>query len=490
MHVDPIVGLSAYQARELAFGLGLMKYGKETVAQVRQASWRSSTSCFVEGGLLAPRGQPARRPQERRRDRARREDQLRRQRRVPPPRAGRSSATRTRKTRSSSRPSAGRPLLRVARRQHRLPRQRRRPRDGDDGHHQARRREARRRARELPRRRRRRHAGAGHEGLQHDPEEPEGEGDLRQHLRRHHEVRRHRGRRRRRGEGARPEGAARRAPRRNERRARSRRSSSESGLAIQAATTMADGAKKIVDAVVREVRSEHPRRQEHAARSSRASPAAPAPSTRSRCIEYGTQVVAGVTPARGGEKFEGKVPVFDTVDEAVKETGANATCIFVPPPGAADAILEAVDAGVELVICITEGIPVDRHGRRAPRARGAGRPRTASRRAPHRPELPRRHHAGRVQDRHHARPHPQGGPHRRRVALRHAHLRGRRSAHARSASASRRASASAATRSTAWTSSTCSSSSTTDPDTHGVIMIGEIGGGAEERGAAVHQGAT
>ena len=74
-------------------------------------------------------------------------------------------------------------------------------------------------------------------------------------------------------------------------------------------------------------------------------------------IEYGTQVVGGVTPTRGGETFEGKVPVFDTVDSAVKATGANASVIFVPPPGAADAILEAFDAGVELVICITEGIP-------------------------------------------------------------------------------------------------------------------------------------
>jgi succinyl-CoA synthetase alpha subunit len=75
-------------------------------------------------------------------------------------------------------------------------------------------------------------------------------------------------------------------------------------------------------------------------------------------LEYGTQVVAGVTPGRGGEKFEGKVPVFDTVAQAVKATGANASCIFVPPPGAADAILEAFDAGVALVTCITEGIPV------------------------------------------------------------------------------------------------------------------------------------
>jgi succinyl-CoA synthetase alpha subunit len=76
------------------------------------------------------------------------------------------------------------------------------------------------------------------------------------------------------------------------------------------------------------------------------------------CMEYGTNVVAGVTPTRGGEVFENKVPVFDTVMEARAETGCNATMIFVPPTGAADSILEAVDAGIELVICITEGIPV------------------------------------------------------------------------------------------------------------------------------------
>jgi succinyl-CoA synthetase alpha subunit len=74
-------------------------------------------------------------------------------------------------------------------------------------------------------------------------------------------------------------------------------------------------------------------------------------------IQYGTQVVAGVTPGRGGEQFDGRVPVFDTVIQAVKETGANSSCIFVPPAGAADAILEAFDAGIELVVCITEGIP-------------------------------------------------------------------------------------------------------------------------------------
>jgi len=76
------------------------------------------------------------------------------------------------------------------------------------------------------------------------------------------------------------------------------------------------------------------------------------------CMEYGTNIVAGVTPGRGGDTFESSVPVFDTVDEARSGTGCNASMIFVPAPFAADSILEAVDAGVELVICITEGIPV------------------------------------------------------------------------------------------------------------------------------------
>jgi succinyl-CoA synthetase alpha subunit len=75
-------------------------------------------------------------------------------------------------------------------------------------------------------------------------------------------------------------------------------------------------------------------------------------------IDYGTEVVAGVTPGRGGERLDNRVPVFNTVAHAVKETGANASCIFVPPPGAADAILEAFDAGIALVVCITEGVPV------------------------------------------------------------------------------------------------------------------------------------
>src|SRR5271169_6132846 len=79
-------------------------------------------------------------------------------------------------------------------------------------------------------------------------------------------------------------------------------------------------------------------------------------------IDYGTQVVAGVTPGKGGQVFEHagkKVPVFDTVADAARQTGTTVSVIFVPPPFAADAILEAVDAGLDLAVCITEGIPVN-----------------------------------------------------------------------------------------------------------------------------------
>jgi len=76
-------------------------------------------------------------------------------------------------------------------------------------------------------------------------------------------------------------------------------------------------------------------------------------------VGYGTQIVAGVTPGKGGQLFENKIPIFDTVAEAMKQTGATASAVFVPPAFAADAILEGVDAGLELVVCITEGIPVN-----------------------------------------------------------------------------------------------------------------------------------
>ena len=90
-------------------------------------------------------------------------------------------------------------------------------------------------------------------------------------------------------------------------------------------------------------------------------------------LEYGTSVVAGVTPGKGGQKFENRVPVFNTVADAVHETRANCAVIYVPPMAAAGAIFEAVDAGIPLVVCITEGIPVLHMSRVMPfvRARGA-----------------------------------------------------------------------------------------------------------------------
>jgi succinyl-CoA synthetase alpha subunit len=90
-------------------------------------------------------------------------------------------------------------------------------------------------------------------------------------------------------------------------------------------------------------------------------------------LEYGTAVVAGVTPGKGGQRFENRVPVFNTVADAVRDTGANCSIIYVPPMAAAGAIFEAVDAGLPLVVCITEGIPVMHMSRVMPfvRSRGA-----------------------------------------------------------------------------------------------------------------------
>ena len=89
-------------------------------------------------------------------------------------------------------------------------------------------------------------------------------------------------------------------------------------------------------------------------------------------LEYGTAVVAGVTPGKGGQKFEDKVPVFDTVADAVRSTGANCSVIYVPPMAAAGAIFEAVDAGIPLVVCITEGIPVMHMSKVMPFVHGRG----------------------------------------------------------------------------------------------------------------------
>ena len=89
-------------------------------------------------------------------------------------------------------------------------------------------------------------------------------------------------------------------------------------------------------------------------------------------IEYGTQVVAGVTPGKGGQMFDGRVPVFNTVADAVRETGADTSVIYVPPVGAAGAIYEAADAGIKLIVCITEGVPVMDMTRVMPYVRSRG----------------------------------------------------------------------------------------------------------------------
>jgi succinyl-CoA synthetase alpha subunit len=89
-------------------------------------------------------------------------------------------------------------------------------------------------------------------------------------------------------------------------------------------------------------------------------------------LEYGTNVVAGVTPGKGGQTFEGKVPVFNTVADAVRKTGANTSVIYVPPMAAAAAVIEAADAGLPLIVCITEGIPVMHMSRAMPFVRSRG----------------------------------------------------------------------------------------------------------------------
>ena len=135
-----------------------------------------------------------------------------------------------------------------------------------------------------------------------------------------------------------------------------------------------------------------------------------------QCKAYGTNLVGGITPGRGGTTTLG-VPVFDTCAEAVKATGANATMIFVPPPFAADAIMEAADAGIAVIVAITEGIPVLDMARAVAYLKAHHPDGPADR-----PELPGHHHARPVQDRHHARLYPQAGPRRGRQPVGDAYL--------------------------------------------------------------------
>jgi hypothetical protein len=141
-------------------------------------------------------------------------------------------------------------------------------------------------------------------------------------------------------------------------------------------------------------------------------------------IEYGTKVVGGVTPGKGGQTFEGTVPIFNTVHEAVKATGANTSVIYVPPVYAADAMMEAADAGVQFIVAITEGVPVLDMTRVYPFVKEKGARLLG-------PNCPGTHHAGAEQGRHHPGPHLHAGQHRGREPLGNAHLRSRLSAHPR-----------------------------------------------------------
>jgi succinyl-CoA synthetase alpha subunit len=199
-------------------------------------------------------------------------------------------------------------------------------------------------------------------------------------------------------------------------------------------------------------------------------------------LAYGTQVVAGVTPGKGGQKFEDKVPIFDTVAEAARETGATASAIFVPPPFAADAILEGVDAGLDLVVAITEGIPVN-DMIRVKRAMQGRKTRLIG------PNCPGVVTPGTGKDSH--------GGCRIGIAPGYIHKKGNIGVVSRSGTLTYEAVWQLTTRGVGQ--STCVGIGgdpvngtshldvikmfNDDPETHGIIMIGEIGGSAEEEAA-------
>jgi len=199
-------------------------------------------------------------------------------------------------------------------------------------------------------------------------------------------------------------------------------------------------------------------------------------------LAYGTLVVAGVTPGKGGQTFEGKVPIFDTVVEAMNQTGATASAIFVPPAFAADAILEGVDAGLDLVVCITEGIPVNdmvkvKRAMEGKKARLIG------------PNCPGVVTPGPGKDSH--------GGCRIGIAPGYIHKQGHIGVVSRSGTLTYEAVWQLTSRGVGQ--STCVGIGgdpvngtshvdvlelfNADPDTHGIIMIGEIGGSAEEEAA-------
>jgi succinyl-CoA synthetase alpha subunit len=200
-------------------------------------------------------------------------------------------------------------------------------------------------------------------------------------------------------------------------------------------------------------------------------------------LAYGTQIVAGVTPGKGGQLFEKKVPIFDTVAQAMKETGAMASAIFVPPAFAADAILEGAEAGLELVVCITEGIPVNDMVK-VKRVMEGSRTRLIG------PNCPGIVTPGAGKD-------SQGGC-RIGIAPGYIHKQGHIGVVSRSGTLTYEAVWQLTCRGVGQ--STCVGIGgdpvngtshldviklfNADPDTHGIIMIGEIGGSAEEEAAA------
>jgi succinyl-CoA synthetase alpha subunit len=200
-------------------------------------------------------------------------------------------------------------------------------------------------------------------------------------------------------------------------------------------------------------------------------------------LAYGTQIVAGVTPGKGGQLFENKVPIFDTVAEAMKHSGTTASAIFVPPAFAADAILEGVDAGLDLVVCITEGIPVNDMVK-VKRAMEGSKTRLIG------PNCPGIVTPGAGKD-------SQGGC-RIGIAPGYIHKQGHIGVVSRSGTLTYEAVWQLTCRGVGQ--STCVGIGgdpvngtshldviklfVADPDTHGIIMIGEIGGSAEEEAAA------